>query len=147
MGELGRSLEKLVLLLKVKTGEDGKMFGTVTSGMITDELKHQFDISLDKKKIHIPEPIRALGDHEVEMHLHPEVKSKLKLKVESSTPLPPPEEVKPDAKAESRTDKRGRRPYGAAPHREEKPTAKTAGDRPHSKPSGERPAAKARKAE
>jgi large subunit ribosomal protein L9 len=113
MSELGRSLEKLVLVLKVKTGDDGKMFGTVTNGMIADELKHQFDITLEKRKIHLPEPIRTLGDHEVEMNLHSEVKSTLKLRVESINP-PPPEEPKPESKEEPRTEKRGRRTYGAS---------------------------------
>lgn len=88
MLELAKSLQKLVCVIKVKTGEDGKMFGAVTTGMIADELKNQFDIALDKKKIYLEQPIRALGEYEVELHLHPEVKGKLKLRVESATPLP-----------------------------------------------------------
>ncbi len=88
MLELAKSLQKLICVIKVKTGEDGKMFGAVTTGMIADELKNQFDITLDKKKIYLEQPIRALGDYEVELHLHPDVKGKLKLRVESTTPLP-----------------------------------------------------------
>ncbi|MBP8016076.1 MAG: 50S ribosomal protein L9, partial [Verrucomicrobia bacterium] len=53
MNELAKSVSKLLCLLTVKTGEDGKMFGTVTSGMIADQLKTQFDILLDKKQIHL----------------------------------------------------------------------------------------------
>src|SRR4029450_13181345 len=49
MSELGKSITKLTCLLKVKTGDDGKVFGSVTSGAIADELKHQFDILLDKR--------------------------------------------------------------------------------------------------
>ena len=86
MTELAKSISKLICLISVKTGEDGKMFGTVTLGMIADQLKTQFDITLDKKKIHLESPIRSLGDHEVELHLHPNVKSTLKVRVESSTP-------------------------------------------------------------
>ena len=59
MSELAKGVSKLVCLIKVKTGEDGKMFGSITSGTIADELKHQFDIALDKKKIHLEHPIRA----------------------------------------------------------------------------------------
>jgi len=88
MLELAKSLQKLVCVIKVKTGEDGKMFGAVTTGMIADELKNQFDIAIDKKKIHLDQPIRALGEYEIELHLHPDVKGKLKLRVESTTPLP-----------------------------------------------------------
>lgn len=112
MTELAKSLSKLVCVITVKTGEDGKMFGTVTSGLIADQLKTQFDLSLDKRKIHLESPIRTLGEHEIEMRLHPDVAGKLKLRVESTTPLPePPAAPAPEArKEEPRTEKRGRRP-------------------------------------
>jgi large subunit ribosomal protein L9 len=64
MTELAKGVAKLICVIKVKAGEDGKMFGSVTAGTIADELKHQFDISLDRRKIHLEHPIRALGDHE-----------------------------------------------------------------------------------
>src|SRR6266852_8339126 len=66
MTELAKSLSKLICVVAVKTGEDGKMFGSVTSGTIADQLKTQFDVALDKKKIHLEEAIRTLGEHEVE---------------------------------------------------------------------------------
>ena len=47
MTELAKGLSKLICVIKVKTGEEGKLFGAVTAGMIADELKHQFDITLD----------------------------------------------------------------------------------------------------
>src|ERR1044071_5254937 len=89
MSELAKGISKLTCVLKVKPGDDGKMSGAVTAGAIADELKHQFDITLDKKKIHLEHPIRTLGDHEVELRLHADVVSTLKVHVESSTPLPP----------------------------------------------------------
>lgn len=89
MTELAKSVSKLICVVKVKTGDDGRMFGSVTAGTIADELHNQFEISLDKRKIHIETPIKTLGDHEVELHLHPEVNATLKVRVESSTPLPP----------------------------------------------------------
>src|SRR6185436_4883805 len=91
MTEMSKGLAKLVCLVKVKAGEDGKMFGAVTAGMIADELKHQFDVSLDKKKIRLEHPIKTLGEHEIELHLHAEVKGTLKIRVESTTPAPLPE--------------------------------------------------------
>src|SRR5437899_1449903 len=116
MTELSKSISKLICLITVKTGEDGKMFGTVTSGMIADQLKTQFDISLDKRKIHLEQPIRALGDHEVQMRLHADVITTLKVRVESSTPLPEATAAPtPEARKEDqRTEKRGRRPEAAA---------------------------------
>jgi large subunit ribosomal protein L9 len=114
MTELGRGLCKLTVLVKVKTGDDGKMFGAVTSGTIVDELKHQFDVALDKKKIHIAHPIRTLGEHEVELRLHAEVNTHLKVRVESTTPVPAAEE-KPAAagKAEAKGTPGARSERGA----------------------------------
>jgi large subunit ribosomal protein L9 len=117
MSELAKGVSKLICVVKVKTGEDGKIFGTVTTGMIADELKHQFDISLDKRKIHMDHPIRALGEHEIELRLHAEVKATLKVRVESTTPLPTPAETAAaEAKKEARPERRGHRGdiYGKA---------------------------------
>jgi large subunit ribosomal protein L9 len=108
MSELAKSLQKLVLVVKVKTGDDGKMFGHVTNGMIADELKHQFDITLDKRKIHTDHGLKALGEHEVALHLHADVKASLKVRVESLNPPPAPvegEAKKEDGKAERRGSK------------------------------------------
>ncbi|MDE3066511.1 MAG: 50S ribosomal protein L9 [Verrucomicrobiota bacterium] len=110
MSELAKGVSKLICVVKVKAGEDGKMFGAVTAGMIADELKHQFDIALDKRKIHLEHPIRALGDYDVELNLHAEVKGTLKVRVESTTPVTVAEPA-PEAKVEEgkrpRTEKRG----------------------------------------
>ncbi len=86
MSELAKMLSKLVLKIVVKSGEADKIFGSVTAGTIADELKHQFDVSLDKRKIHIEKPLRNLGDHEVELKLHSEVTATLKVHIESSSP-------------------------------------------------------------
>jgi large subunit ribosomal protein L9 len=121
MTDLAKSVSKLICLITVKTGEDGKIFGTVTSGMIADQLKTQFDVTLDKRKIHLEAPIRALGDHDVELRLHADVITKLKVRVESTTP-PPALPVVPGSegkKEEPRTEKRGWRPEAA---RERTPT-------------------------
>jgi large subunit ribosomal protein L9 len=108
MTELSRSLSKLVAVIGVKTGEDGKMFGSVTSGTIADQLKTQFDVALDKKKIHLEHAIRTLGEHEVELRLHHGVVTTLKVRVESTTPVPKPEAA-PAPAPEAHTEKRGRR--------------------------------------
>jgi len=125
MTELAKGLGKLVCVLKVKAGEDGKMFGAVTAGMIADELKHQFDVTLDKKKIHLEHPLKMLGEYDIELHLHAEVKGGLKIRVESTTPAPVVEAAPAD-KADVRTEKRGRRPdkLEAAPAAEKPRAAK-----------------------
>jgi large subunit ribosomal protein L9 len=89
MTELASTLNKLTLVLHVKTGDDGKLFGSVTAGTIADELRHQYDAQLDKRKIQLAHPIKTLGEHEVPLHLHHDVDCTLKVRVESSTPLSP----------------------------------------------------------
>ena len=130
MSELSKSISKLTCTIKVKTGDDGKMFGSVTSGTIADELKHLFDITLDKRKIHLDHPIKTVGDHEVELRLHPEVTTTLKVHIESTTPLPAQPEPPAPAAREGRE--------GRGPREERRPR------RPEAKEAKEaRPAAKA----
>jgi large subunit ribosomal protein L9 len=138
MTELSKSLQKLTCVVSVKTGEDGKMFGTVTSGMIADQLKTQLDVSLDKRKIHLEHPVRTLGEHEVELRLHPEVVIKLKVRVESSTPVAvPAAEAAPEGRREEhRTEKRGRRPEPTA----EKAVKTEGAEKSARSPRGDRPA-------
>lgn len=76
--KLREGLEKVSLTIQMKVGEDEKLFGSVTTQMIADELKEKgFDI--DRKKIVIPEPIKALGIYTVEMKLHKDVEAKVKV--------------------------------------------------------------------
>ncbi len=115
MSELSKSISKLIAVIAVKSGEDGKMFGAVTSGTIADQLKTQFDISLDKKKIHLEAPIKALGEYEVELRLHADVVTTMKVRVESNAPKPTAEELAAKAAEATAADgriseKRGRRP-------------------------------------
>jgi large subunit ribosomal protein L9 len=112
MSELAKSVTSLIAVLAVKTGEDGKMFGSITTGMIADQLKTQFDIVLEKRKIHLEHPIKTLGEHVVELRLHAQVTAPLKVRIESTTPVAAP--VVPAAPSESketraRTESRGHR--------------------------------------
>ena len=138
MSELSKSISKLIAVLDVKTGDDGKMFGSVTSGSIADVLKTQFDITLDKKKIHLDHPIKTLGEHEVELRLHPDVVTSMKVRIESDRPLEKPEVVGgPEAGKDHRdhgrvTEKRGRR-FDGKPE-EAKPEAKGKVAEPNGKP-------------
>ena len=89
--ELAASFKHLMLVITAKTGENGKMYGSVTPANIIEQLQEQFEIKLDRRKLHIEEPIRTVGDHEIELRLHSEVRTSLKIRVESSNPLPEPE--------------------------------------------------------
>jgi len=155
MTELAKGVQKLICVVKVKAGEDGKMFGAVTAGMITDELKHQFDIALDKRKIHLEHPIKNLGEYEIELHLHPEVKSTLKVRVESTTPVTASAEAPAETKAEGKpkTEKRGHGKRHTAEEgqkveaaADEKKPAKAKGEKAHKAEKAEKPAKKEKKA-
>ena len=94
--ELSASFKHLILHLKVKTGDTGKMYCSVTPANIIEQLDEQFEIKIDRRKVHLEEPIRTVGDHDVELRLHAEVKTTLKVRVESTNPLPE-EEAEPAA--------------------------------------------------
>ena len=71
-------LEKLSITLKMKVGEDDKLFGSVTSQMISDAIQEK-GMTVDKRVIDIEEPIKALGIYTVNVKLHPNVVGKVKV--------------------------------------------------------------------
>ena len=78
---LAAELETKQVVVKMKAGEGGKAFGSVSTKEIVAEFKAQHGIELDKKKINLPEPIKTLGTHNVTVKLHPKVSAELKVKV------------------------------------------------------------------
>jgi len=90
MTELGDSLKSLPpLVIPAKVGAGGKMFGSVTAGMICDELKNQFAVELDKKKVILDKPIKQVGEHHVKLNLHSDIEAELLVIVESDAPKEP----------------------------------------------------------
>ena len=63
-----------------KVGEQDKLFGSVTSKDIHEQLQAQ-GYEVDRKQIHLPEPLKVLGTHEVEVKLHPEVVARLRVTI------------------------------------------------------------------
>lgn len=78
---LAKDLEDKVVEVKIKTGEGGKIFGSVSTKEIAAAAKAQLDLSLDKKKMQLEEPIRSLGYHDVPIKFHPKVTGTLRVKV------------------------------------------------------------------
>ena len=74
-------LEKVTLVIKSKGGENGKLFGSITSKDIAEALEEQEGIQVDKKKIEMPGPIKQTGDSEVTVKLFSEVSAKMKVTV------------------------------------------------------------------
>lgn len=73
-------LENVSVTLGVRVGEDERVFGSITSAMIADELTRQGH-NIDRRIILLPEPIKSLGAHEVQVKLHAEVIATLKVLV------------------------------------------------------------------
>lgn len=74
-------LAKLSVTVGVKTGEGGKLFGSVTSKDVADALKEQHGIDLDKRKIELKDAVKNLGTYPVTIKLHPEVSTKIEVQV------------------------------------------------------------------
>ena len=79
--EMAKLLETKEVVVKMKSGEGGKTFGSISSKEIAEEAKKQCDLALDKKKIQLPEAIKSLGVYEVHVKLHTQVTGRLKVKV------------------------------------------------------------------
>ncbi|MDO4331950.1 MAG: 50S ribosomal protein L9 [Eubacteriales bacterium] len=82
--ELAKVLEEKSVTVKIKAGEGGRAFGSVSSKEIAAAYKEQCGMEIDKKKIQLPESIKTFGVHEVPVKLHPQVTGKLKVKVQEA---------------------------------------------------------------
>ena len=79
--KIKEQIEKLTLKVEVKAGENGKIFGGVTSKEIADQLKKQYNIELDKKKIDLKDTIKTVGIFTVDLRLFEGIVGKLKLEI------------------------------------------------------------------
>ena len=79
--ELAKKLKGIMLKIKVKAGENGKIFGGVTSKEISENLKSQYNYIIDKKKIDLKENINTLGEFNVSIKLYEGVVASLKIQV------------------------------------------------------------------
>jgi large subunit ribosomal protein L9 len=77
---LAKVIDKVTLKFELKAGEEGKLFGSVTSQMISDELAKQ-DLSVDKREIILEDPIKELGKHKVDVNLGGNLSASIQVKV------------------------------------------------------------------
>lgn len=80
--ELAEKIKSITITFKTKAGENGKLFGSITSKDIADQLKSKHSLDIDKKMISMPDALKSLGSTEVEIKLYPGVSTKLAVKVE-----------------------------------------------------------------
>ena len=79
--ELADKLNKSEISFKVKAGENGKLFGSITSKDVADAVKAQLKIEIDKKKIVLHDAIKSLGTYPVEIKVYPEISAEINVKV------------------------------------------------------------------
>ena len=79
--KLAAELEKITVKIETKAGENGKLFGSITSADIAAACKEQFGFEVDKKKINLSSPIKQAGTSELTVKLYPEVSATLKVEV------------------------------------------------------------------
>ncbi|HXQ80335.1 MAG TPA: 50S ribosomal protein L9 [Opitutaceae bacterium] len=91
--ELARKLEKTSLAFAVTTGEGGKMFGSITAGDLHEKLVAA-GFTIDRKRIQLHTPVKALGKHTVKVKLHADVAVELSFDVVSENPIEPSAEEK-----------------------------------------------------
>lgn len=80
---LAKEIESKSILLKIKSGEGGRTFGSVSTKEIAIALKEQLGHDIDKKKLVLNDPIKNMGSYTVPIKLHPKVTAELKVKVDS----------------------------------------------------------------
>ena len=78
---MAAQLKKVKVVITVKSGEDGRVFGSVTSKDICDALKAQYKFELDKKNIRLKTPIKTVGEYDVDVWVHQQVTSSLHVSV------------------------------------------------------------------
>ena len=81
--ELAAKLEKAEVVLKVKTGEGGRLFGSISSKEIADAVREQTGLTIDKKKVVLSSPLKTLGKTTVPVKLHTKVTADLKVSIEA----------------------------------------------------------------
>ncbi|HHX24431.1 MAG: 50S ribosomal protein L9 [Tepidanaerobacteraceae bacterium] len=79
--EVAEKISKSSVTVKAKSGDQGKLFGSITSKDIANELKKQHNIDVDRRKIELSEPIKTLGNYKVNIKLAPEVEAELTVKI------------------------------------------------------------------
>ena len=82
--DLAEKIGAQIVTVKIKAGEGGKVFVSVSAREIAGAMKKQSDLEIDKKKIQLQEPIRSFGFHEVGIRLHPQVTGTPRVKVEEA---------------------------------------------------------------
>ncbi|BBL78278.1 50S ribosomal protein L9 [Rubrobacter xylanophilus] len=77
--EIAETLNKSVITIEARTGEDERLFGSVTAANIAEAIEKARGIHLDRRKIRLEEPIKSLGTHQVPVQVHGEIEASVKV--------------------------------------------------------------------
>lgn len=101
--EFARRINKLKITIEIETGETGKAFGSVTSADLADKLRTELggNVTVDRHKIVLDQPIKGTGEFEIPVKLHSDVTAKFSLVVKAKA-APEAEAAEPDAAADDR---------------------------------------------
>ena len=80
---LKKKLEEVKLIFHLKAGKDGRAFGSISTKEVQEELKKQYDISVDKKKMELDVPMKNFGGYDIKVKLHKDVEATLHVSVQS----------------------------------------------------------------
>ena len=80
---LKKKLEEVKLIFHMKAGRDGRAFGSISTKEVQEELKKQYDISVDKKKMELDVPMKNFGGYDIKVKLHKDVEATLHVSVQS----------------------------------------------------------------
>jgi large subunit ribosomal protein L9 len=81
---VARRLTSTPILVRARAGDEGKLFGSVTASELADEIERQTGVKVDRHDVHLDEPIRSVGTHEVRVHVFAEVDPVLSVEVEAA---------------------------------------------------------------
>src|SRR5918999_5602975 len=74
-GEIAETLNKSVITIEARTGEDERLFGSVTAANIVSAIERARDIRLDRRRVRLDEPIKSLGTHQVPIQVHGDIEA------------------------------------------------------------------------
>lgn len=77
--EIAATLNKSVITIEARTGEDERLFGSVTAANIADAIQRARDVRVDRRRIMLEEPIKSLGTHQVPVQVHGDVQASVKV--------------------------------------------------------------------
>jgi large subunit ribosomal protein L9 len=78
---IARKLVPMVITLSARAGGEGKLFGSITSQDVVNAVAEQAGVELDRRKVHLDDPIRTIGTHEVPVKLHSDVQFRITVEV------------------------------------------------------------------